>query len=230
MGGLSTSRANIRNGTAENVPDEKGEIIMENSNHYPLNLQFFGDPAPAAPATTPPTAAAPETTPAVSPATTPATPAAEPPKAPTFAEMLKAPGFASDLDKHVAKAITTAKTKWDEDAKLTEGELAKKKQTEAENALKDREAALAARELKADMVTEIGKRGLPAALIDAVSLADKDTAEASLADVEKAYRAAVQAGIDEKLKGNPPPAGGSGNPNTGTDVGAEIKSTMFGKK
>ena len=188
---------------------------MENSNHYPLNLQFFAEPAadpapPADPAADP-----------AKPADTAADPAKpgdgkdpakkdEPAKTPTFAEMLKDKGFASDLDKHVAKAITTAKTKWDEEAKLTEAELAKKRQAESEEKLSKREAELAARELRADMLAEISKRSLPHALIDAVSLADADTAVKSLDALEKAYRAAVDAGVTEKLKGTPPPDGAGG--------------------
>jgi len=206
MDGLSTVRANKQHGAAEYAPDERGEIIMKNSNRYPLNLQFFGEQAadPAKPAD-----------PAAAPAK-PADPAAdsakpaEPPKPPMFAEMLKDKGFASDLDKHVAKAITTAKTKWDEEAKLTEAELAKKRQAESEEKLSKREAELAARELRADMLAEISKRSLPHALIDAVSLADADTAVKSLDALEKAYRAAVDAGVTEKLKGTPPPDGAGG--------------------
>lgn len=172
---------------------------METSNnHMPLQLQFFADPAPADPA--PPAEPTPPADPPMD---------ADPPKTPSFSELLKTDkAFQSEFDKRVAGAIATAKGKWDEDAKLSADDLAKKKQTEAENALKTREDALAARELKADMVTEIGKRELPAALIDAVSLADRDAATASLDNVEKAFRDAVDAEVAKKLKGNPPPAGG----------------------
>ncbi len=186
---------------------------MENGNHMPLNLQFFADPAadPANPAANPADPAAGPADPANP--ENPADPAKakdDPPKTPSLKELLKDKDFASEFDQHVSKAITTAKTKWDEDAKLTADELAKKKQAEAETALNDREAKLAARELRADILAEIGKRGLPSALIDAVSLADKEAAEASLTAVEKAFRTSVEAGVNEKLKGTPPPDGSGG--------------------
>ena len=232
MDGLSTVRANTRNGAAEYVPDEKGDIIMDNSNHIPLNLQFFADPAPNGDGDpngggADDSKADPKGNPKNDPK---ADPKDDQPEIPSFSELLKDKGFQSEFDKRVNSAITTAKAKWDEEAKLSEAELAKKKQTEAEEKLSKREAELAARELRADMVTEIAKRGLPAALIEAVSLVDKDTASASLTDVEKAYRAAVQAGIDEKLKGTPPPDGAGAGAGTGKGVGDEIKSEMYGKK
>jgi len=161
-------------------------------NRMPLNLQFFAEPAePAEP--TEPENADPK----------PADP--EPPKIPTLKELLKDKDFASELDKHVGKAISTAKAKWDEDAKLTAEELAKKQREEAETALKDREQALARRELKADIAVEISKRGLPAELIETVNLhGGADAAKESLDALEKVWRKALADGIETKLKGNPP--------------------------
>ena len=186
---------------------------MENGNHMPLNLQFFADPAadPANPAANPADPAADPANPENPP--NPADPAKakdDPPKAPSLKELLKDKDFASELDQHVSKAITTAKTKWDEDAKLTADELAKKKQAEAEAALTEREQKLAVRELRADMTAELVKRGLPSSLIDAISMTDMDAALASLETVEKAFRASVEAGVNEKLKGTPPPDGSGG--------------------
>lgn len=194
----------------------------DNSNHLPLNLQFFADPAPGGEEDPNGGGAAdPKADPKGDPKADPKP--AEPSKSPTFAEMLKDKDFASALDKHVSKAINTAQKNWEEEQKLSEADLAKKKQTEAEEVLSKREAELAARELRADMVTEIGKRGLPAALIDAVSLADKDAATLSLDNVEKAFRAAVTEAVDEKLKGKAPAAGG------GADIGGSLEEEILAK-
>ena len=176
----------------------------DNSSRIPYNLQFFAEPGG--------TGGNADPAPPVDP-TPPADPPkdADPPKTPNFSELLKTDKvFQSEFDKRVAGAIATAKGKWDEDAKLSADDLAQKQRKEAEDAMKSREAALAARELKADMVTELGKRGLPAALIDAVSLVDKDAATASLDEVEKAFRDAVDAEVKKKLAGNPPPGGNNG--------------------
>jgi type IV secretory pathway VirB10-like protein len=207
---------------------------MEHSNHMPLDLQFFAEPAPAPnPAPSPTPAPAPE------PAPNPA-PAPEPAKIPAFSELLKDKDFRSALDQHtlkatatavenaVSKAVETAKAKWDEESKLSEAELAKKRKAEKETELSDREAKLAARELRADMTMEIAKRGLPAALIEAVSMVDKASAEASLAGIEKAYRASVEAGVTEKLKGAVPPGTGGGA--AAGSIGSEIKSEMYPQK
>ena len=179
---------------------------MDNtSNHFPLNLQFFAEPGGTGDGTADPAPPA-DPQPPADP-----TPPNDPPKTPSFSDLLKTDkAFQSEFDKRVAGAIATAKGKWDAEAQLSADELAEKQRTEAENALKDREAALTARELKADMLTEIGKRGLPAALIDAVSLADKDAAAASLGNVEKAFRDAVDAEVKKKLAGNPPSGGNGG--------------------
>ncbi len=132
-------------------------------------------------------------------------------KTPSLKELLKDKDFASELDQHVSKAITTAKTKWDEDAKLTAEQLAQKKTEEQNAALNKREADLAMRELRADMAAEIGKRSLPSTLIDAVNLGGgKDAALLHLGELEKTFRASVDAAVNEKLKGTPPPAGGGG--------------------
>ena len=132
-------------------------------------------------------------------------------KTPSLKELLKDKDFASELDQHVSKAITTAKTKWDEDAKLTAEQLAQKKTEEQNAALNKRESELAMRELRADMAAEIGKRSLPATLLDAVNLSGgKDVALVHLGELEKTFRASVDAAVNEKLKGTPPSAGGGG--------------------
>ncbi len=210
--------------------------ISKQSNHMPLNLQFFADPAPS-PAPNPVPSPAPVPNPAPEPTPSP-TPAPEPAKIPPFSELLKDKDFLSALDQHTGKATATAvanaivkeRAKWEEESKLTETELAKKRKAEAEAALTEREQKLAVRELRADMTAELAKRGLPPSLIDAVSMTDKDAALASLDAVEKAYRASVEAGVTEKLKGTVPPGSAGTGAGTGANVGDEIKSEMYGKK
>ena len=206
---------------------------IKHVRRIPFNLQFFNDPTP--PPATPPVAPS-GTPPAVPPVTPPETPPAEPPKIPAFSELLKDKDFLAALDLHTGKATATAvanavakeKARWEEESKLSEAELAKKRKAEAEVALTEREQKLAARELRADMVTELAKRSLPASLIDAVSMVNKETATASLDAVEKSYRASVEAGVTEKLKGTPPPAGGGGN--AGANVSDEIKNELYRTK
>lgn len=209
---------------------------MENNhqgNLLPLNLQFFADPAPA-PAPEPKPGGDPTPSPAPSPE-----PAPEQAKIPAFSELLKDKDFRSALDQHTSKATETAVTKavedalkkervkWEEEAKLSEADLAKKRAAEADAVLAEREQKLALRELRSDMATEIAKRALPAELIDALSMKDKDSATASLDALEKAWRASVEAGVATKLKGNPPadPSGGAG----GGTLQDEIAAKLFPK-
>lgn len=176
----------------------------------PLNLQLFADPAP--------TEGTPE-------ATTP----------PTFDDLLKDKNNQSEFDRRVSKALETAKSKWAEEeaakleavkteaeklAKMNAEQKAEHERQKREKELADREATLTLRELRAEAAVTLSEKGLPKELIDSVNFKDADSCKASIEAVEKAFRAAVQAGVEEKLKSPTPKAGGG----AGADEMAAIRA------
>lgn len=148
-----------------------------------------------------------------------------------FDDVLKDKKYQSEFDKRVAKALETAKSKWETD-KATELENAK---TEAEklakmNAeqkakyaeekriaeLEKREKDITTRELKAQAYETLAEKGLPKDLVEILNYSDAETCNASIEAVEKAFQSAVEKAVNEKLRGGNPPKGGqSENPATG---------------
>ena len=137
----------------------------------------------------------------------------------SFDDYLKA-GGQSEFDRRVQKAVTTAVTKAQEkwtalqDEKLSEAEkLAKMTQAERadymakkrEKDLADREAAITRRELQAEAKNTLTGKGLPLELADVLVYTDADACNASIEAVEKAFSAAVQAAVNERLKGGEAP-------------------------
>ncbi len=125
----------------------------------------------------------------------------------------------SEADKRVQEALNTAKSKWEkewtgklEKAKTEAERLAKLSAAEKkaeedrlraeELAKKDRE--LTVRELQLEAVDELNKRKLP---VDFAKILLGETAEDTLDKIklfETAFREAVQAEVDSKLKGRTP--------------------------
>ena len=139
---------------------------------------------------------------------------------PTFDDVLKNKAFQSEFDRRVNKAIETAKTKWDADAKAQADEAAKLAKMTAdkkaeyerekrEKELADREAAIVKRELHAEAVTQFTEKGLPAGLADILDLTSADNCKKSMEAVEKAFNEAVEKKVNDKLKGSTPKTGGS---------------------
>lgn len=136
----------------------------------------------------------------------------------SFDDYLSA-GGQSEFDRRVQKAVQTAVSKAQEkwtalqDEKLSEAEkLAKMTQAEKaqymaqkrEKELADREAAITKRELQAEAKNTLTGKGLPIELADVLVYTDADACNASIEAVEKAFTAAVQAAVNEKLKGDAP--------------------------
>ncbi|WP_052406408.1 DUF4355 domain-containing protein [Clostridium culturomicium] len=144
----------------------------------------------------------------------------------TFDDVLKDKFYQSEFDKRVAKALETAKSKW-ETEKATELENAK---TEAEklakmNAeqkakyaeekriaeLEKREKEITTRELKAQAYETLAEKGLPKDLVDLLNYSDAESCNKSIESVEKAFQSAVEKAVNEKLRGGNPPKGGQGS-------------------
>ena len=130
------------------------------------------------------------------------------------------PANQSEFDKRVANALETQKAKLTadinsqiENARTEAEKLAKmnaEQKTQYEREKKDqelskREAELTARELKATAKETLVSKGLPASLADVLNYENAEACNKSIEAVEAAFREAVAAGVDEKLRGGKPP-------------------------
>lgn len=146
-------------------------------------------------------------------------------KEPTFDELLKDKSMQSEFDRRIDKAIETAREKWQTEheeklerakteaeklAKMNAEQRAEHERQQREDELAKREADITRRELRASTIDELVEKGLPISLADIINYTDADSTKASIEAVEKAFRQAVEDGVNERLKGNPPRGGGGG--------------------
>jgi transketolase len=137
--------------------------------------------------------------------------------------------YQSEFDKKIAKALETAKGKWEteyntklEDVKTEAEKLAKMnadekaKYAEQKRAadLEKREKDITTRELKAQAYETLAEKALPKELIDILNYENADTCNKSIESVEKAFQSAVEKAVNEKLRGGNPPKGGQGADNS----------------
>lgn len=138
---------------------------------------------------------------------------------PSFDDLLKG-GYQAEFDRRVQKAIdtalTNAKEKWqaltddklseaEKLAKMTKEEKAQYMQQKKEKELADREAAVTRSELMAQAKNTLAEKKLPAGLAGVLNYTDADSCNQSILAVEKAFQEAVQAAVEERLKGGNPP-------------------------
>lgn len=148
----------------------------------------------------------------------------------SFDDVLKDKKYQSEFDKRVAKALETAKGKWEADYKVkveeakTEAEKLAKMNAEQkakyaeEKRLADiekREKEITTRELRATAFETLAEKGLPKDLVEILNYSDAESCNNSIEKVEKAFQAAVQKAVNEKLRGKENPKGGQGGAGTG---------------
>lgn len=139
----------------------------------------------------------------------------------------------AEFDRRVSKALETAKAKWAEEeaakleavkteteklARMNAEQKAEHERQKRDKELADREATLTLRELRAEAAVTLSEKGLPKELIDSVNFKDADSCKKSIETLETVWRAAVQAGVEERLKGKTPTVTGetkvAGDPKT----------------
>ena len=113
--------------------------------------------------------------------------------------------IASERKKAEAQ-VAQAKKEAEELAQMSAEQRAEHRMAEREAALSQREDHLKRSEVRAGAVQRLLKKGLPADLADALSYADADSAAAAIDRLEQAFRAALQQGIEERMKGMAPAA------------------------
>lgn len=138
----------------------------------------------------------------------------------SFDDFLKEPKNQAEFDKRIREALETSRTKMqaDIDAKILEArteaeKLAKmnaeqKSQYEKEKRekeLADREASITKRELAATAKEQLAEKGLPLSLADVLDYSNAEKCSESIEAVGKAFQAAVEKAVEERLAGGKPP-------------------------
>lgn len=146
-------------------------------------------------------------------------------KTPSFDDILKNKDYQKEFDRRMSKAQATAlekaKAEWEADAKkqadeaaklakMSEEEKAKHQREKQEKALAEREAAVAKRELTAEAISQLAAKDLPTELSACLNYENAEACKTSLEAVEKAFNAAVEKKVNDKLRGAPPKAGNGG--------------------
>lgn len=138
-----------------------------------------------------------------------------------FDALLRERDFQSEFDRRVSRALETARGKWAQEterrieraraeaeamARMSGEERMAHDFARREAALNEREGAIARRELRAEAAKLIAERRLPPELADALSYESTESVNASLDAAERAFRSAVQLGVEERMRGQLPAA------------------------
>lgn len=158
----------------------------------------------------------------------------------SFDDFLKGDGNQAEFDRRMSEAIETAvknaQDKWQlmTDDKVSEAEkLAKMNKEEKaaymlqkeKNELSAREAAVTKKELMAEAKGTLAEKKLPVELAEILDYKDADACKKSIGTVEKAFQDAVQAAVEQRLKGGEPPKKA---PEEGDDLAKQVERLMMG--
>lgn len=151
---------------------------------------------------------------------------AEEPKAPESVDETKDDSLSftqseldSLIDKRTAKALETAKSKWEEEkqaeisqaeklAKMTAAERKAEEDKTRDEALAQREKELNLREYRFEAKHQLEQNGLPDSFVDMVLSDDVETTKNNIAAFKAEFDKAIEATVNERLKGATPNAGG----------------------
>lgn len=128
--------------------------------------------------------------------------------------------FDSEVDKRIANALQTAKAKWDEEKqteisnaeKLAKMSAAERKEAEdkaKQETLDKREKELNMREYRYEAKHQLEESGLPDSFVDMVLSEDAETTKNNIGAIKAEFDKAIEAAVNERLKGNNPKAGGT---------------------
>lgn len=136
-----------------------------------------------------------------------------------FDELMENEDVRAEFERRVSQALEEARGGWEQELERrlisarAEGERiagmsAEERLREREKQLAEREREITSRELRAMAVQLLAERGLPGELADALCFEDAEACERSIDGVERAFRAAVQHGVTQRLGSGAPPRGG----------------------
>jgi hypothetical protein len=135
----------------------------------------------------------------------------------TFDEILEDKYYQSEFDKKVAKALETARKKWEKEAeeKRTEAEklanmnAEEKHKYELEKLAKERDEAISrlnAYELKEQAIKIANEKELPISLLNVIDYTkeDAESIKTKIDEIEVVYKQAIQSGINDRMKEKTP--------------------------
>ncbi|GLC88695.1 DUF4355 domain-containing protein [Lysinibacillus piscis] len=112
-------------------------------------------------------------------------------------------------EKDYQDKLEEAKTEAEKLAKMNAEQKAEHERQKRENELLKREGEITRRELRAAALETLAEKGLPKTLADILVYSSAEATNASLDAVETAFRTAVEAGVNERLRSDPPGGGGA---------------------
>lgn len=130
-------------------------------------------------------------------------------------------------EKDFEAKLNEARTEAEKLAKMNAEQKAEYERQKREQELSKREQEITRRELRATALETLAEKGMPKELAEILNYTDAESTSKSIEAVEKAFRAAVEAGVNERLKGGAPKAGGGGN-NVVPD--AELIKNIFNQR
>lgn len=128
--------------------------------------------------------------------------------------------FDSEVDKRIAKALETAKSKWNEEkqdeinraeqlAKMSAEERKEAEDKAKAESLEKREKELNMREYRYEAKHQLEENGLPDSFVDMVLSDDPATTKNNITAVRSEFDKAIEVAVTERLKGKTPQVGGA---------------------
>ena len=123
------------------------------------------------------------------------------------------------LEDDFAKKAAADKSEAERLARLNEDDRQKEEQRKADEAREQRERDLTLREMRLEARDMLLDKGISDSHVDLVVNVDADQTKANVENLSKEFNKAVEAAVEDKLKGKTPTAGsgGRGTNNTGND-------------
>lgn len=185
---------------------------MKQKLAIPMKLNFFAEEPPAPPTGDPAATSASEPA-----ATPPAPPPDDPAKA---ADASALPDFEKMLSEKFAE-WENKQTEAQKLAKMTADEKAEYEKKKQEEDYNTRLAELTKKELRIEAHKTLTEKDLPIELLDALVYSDANSCNASITAVEKAFRIALEKGVNDRLRGKAP---GASNGSSATLTIDQIKN------
>lgn len=127
--------------------------------------------------------------------------------------------------KELPKLLSGAKAEAEKLAKMNADQKAEYERKQQEEKLLQREAEVTRKELKIEAHKIFTEKGLPVDLLDVLKYDNAESCNQSIDALEKAFRQAVEKGVNERLKGEAPKAGGAGKQSSYAEQLAEARKT-----
>lgn len=162
-----------------------------------------------------------------------------------FDALLRERDFQSEFDRRVSRALETARGKWAREtemrieqaraeaearARMTGEERMAHDFARREAQLNAREQEILGRELRAEAARMIQERGLPMELAGAMNYSSMENMEESLNSIGEAFAAAVQAGVEQRMRGSVPVSAHRKEPAAVSDADYYRSNYVPGKK